>query len=181
MPSPGDGDRFAADLARWLADARVDEAATSRARERWLRQQAGEEATVAGLLLDLAERAEPVLVEIAGGRRHRSVVRGVAADFCALTGEGGDVLVAYAGITSVQTMDGDEPTGDRPHALDMTFAEALSLLVAERPRVLVTHHEGTTRTGELRSVGRDVVLLRADGGSQLHVPIASIAAVTLTD
>ena len=41
---------------RWAAEARVEEAAASRSREGWLRQAAGEDATLAGTLVDLAER-----------------------------------------------------------------------------------------------------------------------------
>ena len=38
------------ELARWAADARAEEAAAGRARERWLRRQAEEEGTVARVL-----------------------------------------------------------------------------------------------------------------------------------
>jgi hypothetical protein len=178
MPNPGDD--LTADLARWLAEARVDEAAASRARETSLRRQAGEEATLAGVLLDLAERGTPVLVEVSGGRRHRATVRAVADDFCALRTEPAtEVLVAYAGITAVLPLDpADLVAGDRPRALDMTLVEALLALLAERPRVLVAGLDGRLRTGELRSVGRDVVVLRTDGDPRhVYVPVASIAEV----
>jgi hypothetical protein len=179
---PFDGDDLTGDLSRWLAEARVDEAAASRARQRWLRQQAGEEATLAGVLLDLAERGAPVLVEVAGGRRHRATVEAVAEDFCALRTDQGEVLVTYAGIAAVAPLDTDDlPAGDRPRALDMTFAEALLVLAAERPRVLVVGRDGTSRSGELRSVGRDVAVLRREGDPRhLYLPLGSIAEVRVT-
>ena len=90
-----------------------------------------------------------------------------------------DDTVAYAGISAVQPLDPSGlVAGDRPRALDMTLVEALLALLAERPRVLVAGCDGTLRTGELRSVGRDVVVLRTDGDPRhVYVPVASIAEV----
>src|SRR5215213_6343157 len=50
----------AGDLERWAADARAREAADARVRERWLRAQAAEDASLAGVFLALAERRETV-------------------------------------------------------------------------------------------------------------------------
>ena len=57
-------------LARWVAEAKVDEAARARARERWLQQQAIEETTFPSVVADLADRERPVLVHTSSGRRH---------------------------------------------------------------------------------------------------------------
>jgi hypothetical protein len=179
---PNGGGDLTGDLARWLAEARVDAAAASRARAQSLRQQAGEEATLAGVLLDLAERGSAVVVEVAGGRRQRATVRAVAEDFCALRTDQGEVLVAYAGIAAVAALESDAVlAGDRARALDMTLAEALLVLLAERPRLLVVGRDGTSRAGELMSVGRDVLVLRTDGDPRhLYVPVASVAEVRVT-
>jgi len=64
------GGDLAARLERWAAEARVDEAARRRSRERWLRRQAEEDATVAGVLADLLEAGRPVTVCSRTGRRH---------------------------------------------------------------------------------------------------------------
>src|SRR3954449_10120436 len=74
------------DLERWAADARAREAADARVRERWLRAQAAEEASLAGVLLALAERRGTV----AGGpgRRGGQPGRRVAGPGRA-TGDGG--------------------------------------------------------------------------------------------
>jgi len=160
----------------------VDEAAAARARERWLRQQAGEEATLVGVLLDLAERGTAVVVESAGGRRQRATITAVAEDFCALrTDQGGDALVAYAGVDSVAPLDDVASSGDRPRALDMTLIEAIAVMAAERPRVLVVARDGTSRAGELTSVGRDVVTMRTDGTPRhVYLPVSAIAEVAIT-
>src|SRR4051794_41954156 len=67
----GDGatavERLLVELARWAADERATDAARSRTRERWLRQQSAEGARMAGVALDLAERRGPGVVLKAGG------------------------------------------------------------------------------------------------------------------
>ncbi|MGH9005512.1 MAG: hypothetical protein ACRDYV_20495, partial [Acidimicrobiia bacterium] len=58
-PEGGDLD---ARLQRWATEARVDEAARRRSREWWLRRQAEEGATLAGVLADLLEAGTAVTV-----------------------------------------------------------------------------------------------------------------------
>jgi hypothetical protein len=170
-------------LDRWVASARVDEAAASRARERWLRQIAEESASFAGVLLDLAERGEPVTVQGRGGRRHRGTISAIGADFAALrTPSGADVLLAFAGIASIRT-DGHDagPRGDRATSFELGLAEAVAAIAADRPRVLlVTTADGDGLAGELRSVGRDVATVRLDGdGGLAYVPLNAIAELRL--
>lgn len=179
----GTGADLADRLAAWAADARSDLAAATRAREGFLRRAAGEEATFAGVLLDLAERGGPVLVVTAGGRRHRGVVRAVGADFCALrTPDGRDVLLAHRGIASVQPEGRGPATGDRAVALTFGILEALAVLAEERPRVLVVTvggGGGDGLAGELQTVGRDVLAVRLDGAARrlAYVAVANVAEV----
>ena len=171
-------------LERWVAEARSTDAAAAKARARWLRVQSEESATFAGVLIDLAERATPVVVHTRAGRRHRGVIVVVAMDFCAVRTDGGhEVLVAYRGIASVRP-DANVlgPSGDRLVHAEVALAEMLSILNGDRPRVLVmtmVNDEGVA--GELRSVGRDVITLRLDGGSRapVYVPIDTITEVAL--
>ncbi|MBI2708700.1 MAG: hypothetical protein HYX34_03275 [Actinobacteria bacterium] len=169
------------DLDRWLAATRADAAAESRARERWLRQQAQEEATLAGLLLDLAEREQEVVVQTAGGRRHGGLVRAVADDFLALrTGDGTDLLLRYDGVVAVRPKGRSPGPGDRPRALDVTFAEAALALAAERPRIRLGTRDGQAVAGELRSAGIDVLTVRLDGDAgAAYVPITAVAELML--
>lgn len=171
-------------LARWTAAAAVDEAASARARERWLRQSSAEGSTFAGVLLDLAERGAPVVVSGAGGRRHRGVVVAVGADFVALrTADGADVLLAFAGVAAVRSEPRATPApGDRHVEVDVGLAEALSAVAEDRPRVLVvTVADGEGLAGELRSAGRDLLVLRLDGPTRApaYVPLAAVAEVRL--
>ncbi|HEX4819579.1 MAG TPA: hypothetical protein VFV00_05190 [Acidimicrobiales bacterium] len=171
-------------LDRWLADARSTDAAGARARARWLRVQAEESATFAGVLVDLAERNTTVVVHGPAGRRHRGVVVLVASDFCAVrTDAGRDVLIAYRGISSIRPdLRAETSLGDRSVRAELGFAEMLNIVAADRPRVLITTlvpSEGVA--GELRSVGRDVVAIRTDGDARVptYVPIEVIAEVTV--
>jgi hypothetical protein len=170
-------------LSAWAAAARADDAATARSRQRWLRQAAEEDATFAGVLLDLAERRLPVVVTGRAGRRHRCTVTGVGADFALVRVDGTDALLSFTGIASVRP-ESSRPAaaGDRAVDIDVTMAEALAVVAEERPRVLVvTLADADGLAGELRSVGRDVATLRLDGTERAtaYVPIASIAELRL--
>ena len=67
-------------LHHWIADGRIDEAARARARQHWLERQAAEDATMLGVLIDLAERGRPVTATTVAGRRVTCPVRAVGAD-----------------------------------------------------------------------------------------------------
>lgn len=172
-------------LERWVAELRTDDAARGRARTSWLARQAEEEATLAGVLTDLAERGRPVVVSVRGGGRHRGVLRLVGVDFCALqTPTGADVVVAFAAVTAVAAQPGETAvTGDRGDLAATTLGHALAALAGAGRRVRVLAlGGGDALSGELRSVGRDVVALRLDGtGGTVYVPLASLAEVSLTE
>jgi hypothetical protein len=172
-------------LERWAAEARVDEAARRRSRERWLLQSAEEGGALAGVLADLAEQGTPVTVRTSAGRRHTGRLRAVGADFVALaTAAGDEVLVAIDAVSSVRTARARAPLGDRMALGALTLAEALAGLAAERDRaLLVTRDGGDTVSGTLRAVGADVVVVRLDGDAPpagtAYVPLAAIGEVVL--
>ena len=173
-------------LERWAGDARVDEAARRRARERWLLQSAEEGGTLAGVLADLAERGVAVALRTSAGRRHGGTVRAIGADFVALDAEAsGEVAVALAAISSVRTRPGHAPpAGDRPVHSDLRLADLLAGLAAERERALVVSVDGGDAVaGTVRAVGRDVVVVRVDGDglsvATAYVPLAAVGEVVV--
>lgn len=181
----GAGTGLAARLERWAADARVDEAARARSRERWLRRQAEEERTVAGVLADLLEAGAVVAVTVAPGAELTGVVRAVGADFVAL-GAGGrpasEVVVALAAVTSVRTRSGTaEVLGDRPAAGTMRLVDVVAALAADRDEVRVVTRDGGTVAGVVRSVGQDVLVVRTGGPRPAtgYVPVGAIVAVVV--
>jgi hypothetical protein len=175
---------FATRLERWVADARVDEDAMRRARERWLQDVALQEATLGGVLADLAERHAPITVETSAGRRHHGVVHVIGADFAALrTRPSTEVVVSLAAIEVVRTAPSVDATlGDRMLSTELRLADVLERLAAERAQAMVVLRRGDQAViGQLRSVGHDVVVVRAPGADQgtAYVPIAAITEVSL--
>ncbi|HEY8526873.1 MAG TPA: hypothetical protein VIL48_18015 [Acidimicrobiales bacterium] len=183
-------DDLGPELERWAAEARVDDAARQRTHERWLRQQAEEEATLVGVLCDLAERGTPVAVRTRVGRQHRGTVAAVGEDFVAVaatasgSGPGPFAYVALAAVASVRTSPGrvPPPTGDRVVRSRGRLADVLAGLAAERERILVvTAGAGDAVAGSLRAVGRDVAVVRLDGAEAgtAYVPLEAVAEVVV--
>lgn len=174
----------AGNLEAWAAAARVEAAAASRAREFWLRRVAEEGATLAGLLIDLAEAGGEVGV-IAGGRPVHGRIVAVAEDFIAMRSSAGPlVLLPLTTITTVRPARGSaEPaTGDRPPAADATFAGVLGGLAAERPRVQLHTANDAALAGVLVASGDDVVSLRLDGAAGVaYVATGRVVDVVLVD
>lgn len=177
----GHGDRVdVRALGRWVAEARVDQAIEERRRERWLKQQATEESTLAGVLLDLAERGEAVVFTV-GGSTLRAVVTLVGDDYAALTSETADVLVALAALDFVRVPAAAPVAGDRPERLTSQLADVLSTMAADRPQVSILTRQGTRVVGRLGSAGIDVAVVRLDStsGDLAYVPVGAIATITL--
>lgn len=160
-----------AGLAAWVAEGRVDAAAAERARHRWLQRQAGEDATLAGVLMDLAERGRPVAVRSAGGLTARGRIVALGADFVIVREDRvGDVVVPFAAVATVRPTPGEPaPVGARPLALALTLAEALVELAAERPDVAVA--AGDELRGELRRAGRDTLTVALDDSHRTVVTV----------
>jgi hypothetical protein len=178
------GDGIGARLERWAADARVEVAARRRARERWLRQQAEEEATFAGVLVDLGEQGVEVAVGTRAGRTHRGRVGVVGADFVGLRPASGppagsEILVALATVTAVRIQAGARPvTGDRVVTSRLTLVEVITGLAAERERVvLVLAGGGEPVAGTLQSIGQDVVVVRLDDAAAGSRPATAYVAL----
>ncbi len=177
------GASLAGALERWAAEAAVDDAAAARARERWLRQQADEGASLAGTLLDLAERGDPVVVEVAGTRL-RGVVEGLGEDFAALRTEHGTAaLVRLDAVELVRGQPGAaDVLGDRVAVVATSLAGVLVVVAGERPDVAVRTRSGTVVRGGLRRVGTDVATLRPEGDDRSPVTVAlGAAAIVLLD
>ena len=169
-------------LERWAADARAREAADARVRERWLRAQAEEEASLAGVLLALAERRATVVASTVAGRRHRGVVTGVGVDFAALrAGAGTAILVVLAAVAEVRVVEGESkrPTtgGGGGQELGVRLADVLAQAAGQRPRVAVQTGAASV-VGDLRAVGSDVLTLRTDAADLVYVGLPSVSDIS---
>ena len=163
-------------LRALLDDERARAAAAERARTRRLREQASEEGTLAGTLLDLVEQEAPVAVRADAGRLLQGVVVGVGADYCAMRlASGRAAYVALSAIGTVRPSPGSGPgdLGSQRGGEDRTLVEVLGRLAPERPRVaLRLAGDPDPVTGELRSVGLDVAEVRLDGPDRARCYVA---------
>jgi hypothetical protein len=169
-----------------LDEARHGEAVRSRTRRRWLDQQRLDEGGFVGTLLDLADRAQLVVVRTEAGRTHQAYVGEVGEDHCVLeTTAGATVVVVLAAVASVRPRALDlreQAVGDRRAATGRTLRDQLQRVAWDRPRVVVvTRGVPELLTGELLSVGRDVVTLSldAEAAGLCFVPIESVAEVAV--
>lgn len=167
-------------LVDLLDEARAGDTGTARARERWLQRQAEEGATLAGTLLDLAERGSAVAVRTTAGRVTYGAVVAVGTDFVVVRGEDRrDSCVRLAAVATVRPQVGERhvsATGDRPAPLDLFLVEVLAGLAPGRPRVVLVTTGGELLAGELRAVGADLVTLRLDGDRRplCYVPAGAV-------
>lgn len=171
-------------LQELLDASRADDLSAARVRERWLRQQATEEATFVGTLLDLAELAAPVSASLIGGRRHDGRIIGLTADGVVLDERGDHVVVRLGAVAFVRPSPGTASavaTGDRPAALDLSFGELLARVVGEQPEVALALVSGDAVGGRLLAVGLDVLSVRVASGDAglVYCPLPSIASVRL--
>jgi hypothetical protein len=172
------------ELNRWVADAQVDQAVAQRRRTAWLRRQAGEDATLAGVLRELGERGRPVMVHTLTGRRHRGLIATVGDDVMVLETVGGSrVIIVLDAIISVRAHGEGTPVTDEGTAVPghptggATLASSLAGLAVERSPVVVTARNGDTTTGAVVAVGRDMLTLHLEGDGLAYVGFASVVEV----
>jgi hypothetical protein len=167
-----------------LADeARAAEARRALVQSRWLRAQAAEEASLAGVLVDLCEAGVAVSLRSRSGRTHRGTVSSVGGDFVAV----GDALVRLDAVVAVRTDTvAGASSGDRAttaaRARDVRLADVLADLAGARRSVVVVPASAADDAlrGEVDAVGIDVVTLLLDGDAprtRCYVPLEAIAEV----
>jgi len=170
-------------MARLVAEQRNEDAARTRARERALRAAATTDATLAGVIVDLAERAEPVAVRTTAGRSLTGRLLAVARDAVALEAADATTYIPLSAIVVLRarTRRADEPAGSRSMPA-VSLAAVLAALAPERPTVgLMVAGDPTMWRGELRAVGADVLTLRlaADPPTTAHVALTQVSELTV--
>jgi len=184
-PAPivtGVADTGDSELGRWLAEVHAGDAARLKRRQRWLEQQAAEEATFLGTLTDLAENNADVIIETVAGRRHTGEIQAIGIDFYALVSRGRWTFVPLTSTTMVRSVIArpQPSSGARSGALDLTLLEALADQLPDRPRVVTWSVSGERITGYLTGVGHDVVTVRLDSDppGAAHIAASSISEVS---
>lgn len=187
-------DSLEQELARWLAEGRVEEAVVSRLQERALRQLAAEEATLLGLCLDLAEAGRPILGRTVEGRVHRGVLVAVGADFVAIrSGIGDATFLPVAHLAWLRPAPGawagaparsGAAAGDRKPPLAARLVDVLTGLAADRPRVrLLLAGDPDVWAGRLWGCGTDVLSVELPGDPKVigWAPLGQVTEVGLVD
>jgi hypothetical protein len=167
-------------LAALLDRARAERAAAGRRRQRSLTRQATESATLAGALLDLAERRRPVRVTLVGGRSHSGVLRAVGEDFVVLEARlGRRIVLATAAVVTVGDVGHAvlaAATGDRrPDAV--RFVDVLADLAEGEGPVLIGTTAAPPFRAEIVAVGLDVLLVRPADAGRKALAYVAVAAV----
>jgi hypothetical protein len=172
---------LAAAFADFVGEQRRAEAVRERVAARHLRAAVASGATIAGVLLDLAEARLTVTLRLTNGQRLRGRPVLVGIDGAAMSD--GQALT-YVALSAVATLEGlaaqtvrDGPTGDRVGTRPATFAALVADAATDRPpgRVWVLGRAGPI-VGELRAAGMDVLTVRQRSGTTL-VALASVVAV----
>jgi len=152
-------------------------------------RQSADDATLAGILVDLAEHHATVVVRTCVGGCHIGVVHRVGRDHCVVAVGARRVIVGLAGVTTVEPAPADPapgvrgtpPLGHRAPPDAGCVADVLAEMCADRPVVAVTTLDGRTTTGVLDAVGRDVIVLGAGGpGAPRYARLDSVVDVTVS-
>ncbi len=166
-------------LDRWLGEVRVEEAARSRARVGALRSHASEDATVIGVLADLAERAATAVLTTTSARRHRGRVVVVGADAVVVeVGPDEWLVVRLAAVASVRMVGGEPVHGEGSVTTTARFGRILARAAApgDRLRVVVG---GEAIGGTVVSISAEVAVLNLDGGDVCYVNLGAVEEVSL--
>lgn len=165
-------------LSRWLAEAQVDEAARSRAETAEQRERETEDATLAGVLMDLAGRGESVGLMMRSGRQHRGSIRLVGPDAVVLHLETRQWLAArLSAIAALRTITSQPVPGATDPSTTSRFVR-LALAVAQPGDWVLVASGTSTLGGALQSAGGDVAVLRLDNGDTAYVGLATADEVT---
>lgn len=159
-----------------IEDALTDLAATTREAERVegrlraerQRMVEADEATLAEWALSLASRGIPTAVDTVGGRTSRGWVVAVGADFLALGDEQEPrTMISLDAVAALRVARGDcdERRSEPLRPERATLAGVLSRIAGEHRLVTLAVRGVGTVCGELRSVGRDILVVQREGST----------------
>jgi hypothetical protein len=158
------------ELDHLLRAARADDATRSRASVVALRELAAEEATILGVLHDLADRRGRVRLSVRGmtrvGQVHEVWSGGVV-----LAGAGVEVLVRAAAIDVVSSPEGRRVHGDERSTLVHDRVETSDEVE------LAVH--GVSMRGRVLSIGVEVVVMLGADGTTNYVRTDAIDSVVI--
>jgi hypothetical protein len=163
------------------AASSADQAAEDRRFRRLATQVDRESSTLIGILITLAERRSRCLVTMKSGWEWSGVTTGVGHDFAViLADDDRRAVLRLSALSSLQTVDTDECTGENEAPIDNTFEALLSEFAGYEEEVTVVLDQPSETkpllTGKSAWQGSDMACIRgAHGtGTYSYVPIGSI-------
>jgi hypothetical protein len=166
------------DLRRFLESAVADDSARSRAGVGALRERRAEDATLVGVLSNLADRGDDVIVT-AGGHGWRGRI--------ALVGPGGVVMRSAAGsvravrtgaITAVRVASGARVDGDGPSSSRLSWPLLVASITEPGDDVQVTV-TGESTFGRLRGLSRSIAAIDTVDGGAVYVVLDAVDAISV--
>lgn len=171
------GDRV---LDDWMATSRTDEAARNRRRTAAWREHGPVDASLAGVLLDLADRGTEVLLSLTGGRSHRVVIIEVAATWVLARTRADDcVLLRLRCVASLDCCALPLSFGERSAPVTAGFVATLHRL-AEVGDVITMWSGAQTTSGELRVLGDEIAVVALDAATTRYVSLDEVDEVIIT-
>ncbi len=174
-------------LKRLADDAITAEAVRQIGHEAWLFQRSAESSHLLGVLLDLAERNEPVTLLLASGTQRQGHVELVGRDVVGLrTSQGKRSLFALKHLSAViPDPAAPEIIGDRELTAEQAdrlphFHTVLEELLEDPPLVAATMAGRQEPViGSFIRLGLNVLVVRQADGSSVHIPVAALEEFAL--
>lgn len=167
------------EFRRLLLATRTDEAVRSRAGIGARRELAADDATLIGILADLADDRRRVRLSV-GGHIVAGVLERVWSDGVALVGPGTRMLVRLEAIDLVTCLDRTRLDGDG-RTVERRSWGALVEEHAERGDAVRLTSRCEHLDGTVISTGRDIVVLDVPQGSTCYARTRSIDVVTIAE
>ncbi len=173
-------DSFSSTLRRFVADSQVDEAAATRSKEHWLRQQLADASSFGATLTSAAESQTTIGLALASADILRCTISLVGADFVLVSsdgsaGPGAEHLISFEAINLVETDSQRSAVTEARSPSSVLFWEAAATLAEDRPEVAVHHLDGSGIQGELLGATGDELRLRVRSPQ----PRASVRALSI--
>ena len=165
------------ELDHLLRAARADDATRSRASVVALRELAAEEATILGVLHDLADQWARVRMSVRGMTRVGQVLE-VWSGGVVLAGTGVEVLVRAAAIDVVSSPEGRRVHGDERSTPGRSWPALVHDRVEPSDEVELVVH-GVSMRGRVLSIGVEVVVMLGADGTTNYVRTDAIDSVVI--
>jgi len=169
-------------LDRWADDARSIEAAQRRARHASLVNQAAETATLAGLLVDMGERAAAISVHLTNGVTHHGTIIDVGSDYFRIDTAAGPAIVSSDATASIRPRPGTPSIFSARPGSTTTLDDLLADLAADECEVsMTTRTDPGPLLGRLLFASLELLGLVVGEDQRVFVTRSQLADVRLTE